>query len=146
MKILSAQNNFQYDVTNVRRVWKAINLTCFDNVLKKPLLSLHDDLDQLLGHDTYREIIGASVVLAGQTHIALQTGLGQRDFHLALVHEMVHQLLIEKFDMAYASNVGHGHEFMYYAEHVRRFPGLTLVGETLQMAKPVVVGGQKWLP
>lgn len=141
-------NTFVYDLKKLAGVWADINLVCFDSSLKRPVFHLHDDLDAVLGkeHNQTGYTRGAAYYESSKVNIALLTHLGRRDFYHVLAHEMVHQKLIETIGMSKSVSINHGAEFMAYADRIKRYPGLTLIGATLQPAKPIAVGNRLYLP
>ena len=141
LKDLSEQK-FSFTLSQLHRLWGEINEACFDGELTKPRLLIEDNLDHMVPADylaqARKEDPDAEIMGFVDEDIHGDNGLvvliadimsGPKELVEVVAHEMVHQALAEKHGYKKMCQIGHGHEFMEYAEAIKKYHNTTLIGK-----------------
>ena len=137
MKLFEILNEqFIFDLNQVGQLWADINKVCFNNKLNKPPIYIEPDLNHLVPPE-YADKFGSGDVLgycdedpetkeivllvAAKMHTAIE-------LMQVVAHEMVHQALAEKYGYQKMLQIGHGQEFIEYANSVKKYHNTVLHG------------------
>lgn len=140
MKLQQLLESFNYTLPDVKRLWTEINQVCFDGELTEPKIFIEPDLSHLIDEATMeriREKHGNADIMGycdedPDTHevvlLFLDDMADGHELMQVVAHEMVHQALAEKYDYDQMRRIGHGPEFMSYAEKIRKYHNAKLLG------------------
>ena len=143
MKIheLLAEAAYRFTASDVKRLWREINHTCFNGDLTEPPIYLEQDLNHLVPK-AYADKFGGGDALgycdedpeSKEIVLLISTKVeSPRELMEVVGHEMVHQALAEKHGYVGMLKVGHGAEFMSYAPAIKKYYNMTLLGASYEI-------------
>jgi hypothetical protein len=130
------ESTYRFSQADVRRLWCEINYTCFNGELTEPPIYIEQDLNHLV-QKQYTDKFGGGDALGycdedpETKEIVLLLGTkieSARELMEVLAYEMVHQALAEKHGYIGMLKVGHDAEFMSYAQAIKKYYNLKLLG------------------
>jgi hypothetical protein len=120
---------YAYNVNSVIRIWSDLNVTCFSASIKRPKFILAPNLDSILGpSDKVTSTTGAIVWVEKDDYVLLvKEGLGFRELHYVIGHELVHMHMIKKYGREKGFEIDHGPEFKAAEPLLKKYPGMVLL-------------------
>ena len=140
MKLKQLLESFHYTLADVKRLWTEINQVCFDGELTEPKIFIEPDLSHLVDEETMKRIQqkhGNADIMGfcdedPESHdivlLFLDDMADGQELMQVVAHEMVHQALAEKHGYEQMKRLGHGPEFMAYAEQIKKYHNANLLG------------------